>query len=224
MPSPASPPRGQVILECEHFLRSLLDSWNSRYSYTITFNSMAQYCVFFDVDWCRVPSPHLPLPDVRALTHFAVAFFRPPSNPRVPPQPWEPSPLPANFVLNLPSNRQQQQQQSGAVSLSLGAPRVSWRAQHEDRVHTDVTRDIDEHVLRILKAKTLFNSRNMSSFQLEHATRFASRSRADPPRCVMPCTRNSQRVYFMSCAIDPRTRSIICSHHFIFSSLSTLQG
>jgi len=109
--------------------------------YTITFNSMGDFTVFFDTEWYRAPSPHQPVPDVRVVIHFVVSYQRQPKEEGMVPPPFTPSKLDFNYI-----------------DVGLGPPQISWRIQHEDYVHTELS-NIDHHIQRVLKFKTQFFQR-----------------------------------------------------------------
>jgi len=55
-------------------LIALLKSWHSRYRYVISLNSADKKVVKFDTMWCRRPTPHQPVPDVRINVEFCFRF------------------------------------------------------------------------------------------------------------------------------------------------------
>ncbi len=139
-------------------------SWQSVYNHYITFNSAGQYTVFFDTEWSRAPSPHSPIPDVRVLVHFAVTYPRRTANGL--PSDWVPSVYP--FAV---------------PQLLLGEPRITWRIQHEELVHTELT-NIDHHIQRQIKFKTLFFAKH--SINYEQAESFETRLRFELPNDSQP--------------------------------------
>lgn len=161
-----------ILYPYQNILNLLFRHWGSRYEYTISFNSQNKNTVFFDTEWSRHPTPHAPTPDIRVLIHFAVSYRRlansndtyediEPTD-----DDWRPSKLP--FPISK-SHR--------------GEPRITWRVQHEDFVHTSLE-NIDHHIRRVLKAKTLFFQTH--SIDLEHKEALDSRLRYDSPMDSQP--------------------------------------
>jgi len=58
----------------EKKLIALLKSWHSRYRYVISLKSTERKKVKFDTMWCRRPTPHQPVPDVRINVEFCFRF------------------------------------------------------------------------------------------------------------------------------------------------------
>mmetsp|Transcript_5276 Transcript_5276/g.8279 ORF Transcript_5276/g.8279 Transcript_5276/m.8279 type:complete len:530 (-) Transcript_5276:216-1805(-) len=73
----------QVVVSEQH-LRNLFKSWKSRYRYYITYKSQTKRVVKFDTDWCRRPTPHEPLPDVRVGVEFSLRYERDDDNRSMP--------------------------------------------------------------------------------------------------------------------------------------------
>lgn len=66
-----------AIEKAEEYLRSMIRSWRSRYRCTLsTINcTMGEVpTTWFRTDWCRRPTPHEPIPNVRIRIEFAVRF------------------------------------------------------------------------------------------------------------------------------------------------------
>lgn len=58
----------------ELHLRNLFNAWKSRYRHYITFHEQTRRVVKFNTDWCRRPTPHEPLPDIRVRIEFSLRY------------------------------------------------------------------------------------------------------------------------------------------------------
>lgn len=66
----------QVVISEQHLRILFNKSWKSRYRHYITFLSQTKRVVKFNTDWCRRPTPHEPLPDVRVRLEFSLRYDR----------------------------------------------------------------------------------------------------------------------------------------------------
>ena len=62
--------------KAEEQLLGVFESYRSRYNHTYAFYVQQERVVKFNTTWCRQPTPHEPLPDVRVNIEFTLRYHR----------------------------------------------------------------------------------------------------------------------------------------------------